>query len=111
MEALRIPNLANACEMARENPDLKIVSALDISNLSVNDFVQLSHAGERFEVKVEQIDEDEYIGTVRSYLAFDQPFSFGDSIVFTSKNVFNVYGWASVETQMAINNYKKADKE
>jgi len=111
MEALRIPDLTNACEMAREDP--KIVSQLLIDNLQVYDWAKLSHAGEKFEVKVEEVITvgKEFIGTVRSKLVFNHPFKFGDFIYFESKNIFNVYGWASIETKMAIEVYGKADKD
>jgi hypothetical protein len=112
MEALTIPNLANACQMAREDPDLKIVSQIDINNLGVEDFAKLSHAGERFEVKVEEITTkgEQFIGTVRSDLTFNHPFEFGDFIKFESKNIFNVFSLPVVETKMANENFKKADK-
>ena len=110
MEALKISDLANACQTAKEYSDLEIPNPKQISNLSVNDFVQLSHAGERFEVKIEQITGDEFVGTVRSDLVFNHPFKLGDFLVFASNNIFNLYGIATVETEMANNNYKKADK-
>lgn len=110
MEAIRISDLANACQVARQYPDLEIPSMLQISNLDINDFVQLSHAGERFEVKIEQITGTEFIGTVRSDLWANHPFKLGDFIVFAPYNIFNLYGIATVETAMANNNYKKADK-
>ena len=110
MEALKISDLANACQTSREYSDLEIPNPKQISNLSVNDFVQLSHAGERFEVKIEQITGDEFVGTVRSDLVFNHPFKLGDFLVFASNNIFNLYGIATVETEMANNNYKKADK-
>ena len=110
MDVLTIPDLANACEMAAEDPDLKIVSRRDVLNLSVNDWAKLSHAGERFKVKVEEINGTEFVGSVRSDLVFDHPFKFGDHIIFYPDNVFDVYGWASIETKMANEVYKKADK-
>lgn len=110
MEALTIQNLANACQMARDDPDLEIVSPLLISNLSVNDFVKLSHAGERFEVKIEEINGDEFIGTVRSDLVFDHPFEYGDYIKFAPENIFNIRGIATVITDLSKESYKKADK-
>jgi len=110
MEAIRISDLANACQAARDYPDLEIPSTVQISNLSINDFVQLSHAGERFEVKIEQIIGDEFVGTVRSDLWFNHPFKLGDFIAFASYNIFNLYGIATVETEMANNNFKKSNK-
>ena len=91
MEALKISDLANARQMTRDNPDLEIPSMVQISNIEVNDFVQLSHAGERFEVKIEQINGDEFVGTVRSDLAFNHPFKLGDFLVFAPNNIFNLY--------------------
>jgi len=112
MEALRIPDLANACEMAREDPNIKVVSQILIDNLEVSDWVKLSHAGERFEVKIEEsvTKGEEFIGTVRSDLTFNHPFKFGDFIYFESKNIFDLLGWASVETKMANQVFKEADK-
>jgi len=110
MEIIRVPNLANACKLKKEYPDLAIVSRRDVVNLSVDDFVQLSHEGERFEVKIEEINDAEFIGTVRSDLVFNHPFSYGDYLAFTSDNVINLYGIASVETKMAIEVFKTPDK-
>ena len=111
MEALTIPDLANACEMSLEYPDLKIASRTDVGNLSINDFVELSHAGERFEVKVEEINGDQFIGTVRSDLVFNHPFKLGDSIHFSTNNVINVFSLPVVETKLANESFKKANKE
>jgi len=113
MDVITVPDLANACQMARENPDLEIVSQREIENLEVEDWAKLSHAGERFKVKVEEVivKGKEFIGTVRSDLVFNQPFKYGDFILFESHNIFNVYGWASVETKMANEVFKKADKD
>ena len=55
MDVITVPDLANACEMAREDDDLEIVSQMEIDNLEVEDWAKLSHAGERFKVKVEEI--------------------------------------------------------
>lgn len=109
MEIIRVPDLASACKLAKEY-DLNVVSRRDVANLSVEDFVQLSHAGERFEVKIEEITDTEFIGTVRSELVFKQPFSYGDYIAFTSDNVLNLSGIASVETKMAIEVYRNPNK-
>ncbi len=113
MDVIIVPELANACQMAREDPDLKIVSQREIENLEVEDWAKLSHAGERFKVKVEEVivKGQEFIGTVRSDLVFIHPFKYGDFISFESYNIFDVYGWASVETKMANEVFKKTDKD
>lgn len=112
MEALKISDLADACQMARDDSDLEITSQTNIENLQAGDFVKLSHEGERFKVKIEKIliKGKKFVGSIRSDLFFKHPFKFGDFIELESKNIFDVYSLPSVETKMAKDVYKKPVK-
>ena len=104
-----IPDLDNARDIAAEYPNLKIIPFEKLALISVEDFVELGHDGERFKVQVKEIRGDIFIGIVRSDLVFDHPFEFMDWIQFDRCNIYDAFGIDAVITDLSKKTYRGVD--
>lgn len=90
-----INNLGNAIEMNKQFPNLKVPNYMMISAIQPEDSVELTHEGDRFWVKVDEVYIDdnhcEFIGKVTDSLVYQHPFNTGDCIAFKGSNILNIF--------------------
>jgi len=90
-----VNDLGNAIELNDNFPKKEIPNYQMISEIAPEDWVELTHQGERFWVVVDIVNEIdnhfEFIGEIRSLLKYYHPFSTDDCIAFDGKNVLNIY--------------------
>jgi len=93
---LIINDLANAIDMDKNYPNLEIPNYQQVSAITPDDEVELSHQGERFWVIVDVVNiidnHCEFIGKVKTELKYTHPFMTEDCIAFEGLNVLNIYG-------------------
>lgn len=89
-------NLADARILSSLHPRVtKLPDQLMIRAIVPEDSVLLSHNGERFWVKVDEVNEVgdhfEFIGKITSGLIYKHPFEIGDCILFNGHNVISIF--------------------
>jgi hypothetical protein len=92
---LTIPNLGNAIEMDKHFPNLNIPTYQMIEAIEPDDSVELTHQGDRFWVKVDEVNVNdqycEFVGKVTDGVVFNHPFESGDCIYFEGKNILDIH--------------------
>lgn len=90
-----VSNLGDAKYIQSQYPHLDIPDYQQISEIQPDDWVELTHQGDRFWVTVDEvtIDEDhcEFVGKVQGGLCFPHPFEEGDCIAFDGCNILNIH--------------------
>jgi len=106
-----INDLGIGSEMDTNNPRFEIPNYQQITEISPDDWVELTHEGDRFWVTVDivNVDEDdcEFVGFVQGELDFTHPFEVGDCIIFEGKNVLNIHSreWKN-EARVSPNDHR-----
>jgi len=89
-----VNNLGDAIDMDEQWPRLNIPNYQMIEAIEPDDWVMLTHQGERFWVKVDIVvvneNQCEFIGQVKDDLIYSHPFKNGDCITFEGKNILNI---------------------
>lgn len=84
--------LLDVSQLQEDYPDFVSVNNCDRDKIRPEMEAKLRSNGEDFRVRVEEVNDDEIIGTVlREEFYFDQPFGFLDMIRFEKKNVIDIY--------------------
>jgi len=93
LPVIPVSDLGNAIDLNHDYPNLEIPDYQQISEIEVDDWVELTHEGDRFWVTVDIINEDscEFIGYVQGDLNFNHSFREGDCIIFEGKNILNIH--------------------
>jgi len=88
-------DLGNAIELSKQSGQL-VPTFQQIGELQPDDYVELTHEGERFTVKVDEVDISDntcqFKGVLQDDLQFDHPFQKGDCVIFNSENILNIWG-------------------
>jgi hypothetical protein len=92
---ITVSNLGNAREMNEQFPRLNIPNYQMISAIEPDDWVQLTHEGDRFWVTVDEVTIDDnhctFVGKVQGELSYSHPFKEGDCIYFAGLNILNIH--------------------
>lgn len=98
-----VNDLGNAKDMDEHWPRLNIPNYQMVAAIQPDDWVMLTHQGERFWVKVDIVDVDEdhcdFIAQVKDELKYKHPFTTGDCLAFEGDNVLDIqsHEWKNKE--------------